>query len=177
VLRPTAFYRGGRLQPVKPGASATGGTLSCQSTCPLRKGLQFGGFLGAERTNAGIALVYGLCDLERSGDHFGWGSSWLGKAGRATFELYPGICLTTEEKHGKPQSGRPSQVQNTLRLTFSYAVSRTCWDSWPDLNSRDWPVQWVAVGSPLLRQQARPCLCQVYTYTFNMWIHTHFNNL
>jgi hypothetical protein len=28
-----------------------------------------------------------------------------GLVGRAPFELYPGICLTTEEKHGQPQSG------------------------------------------------------------------------
>jgi hypothetical protein len=26
----------------------------------------------------------------------------IGEGGRAPFELYPGICLTTEEKHGKP---------------------------------------------------------------------------
>jgi hypothetical protein len=39
------------------------------------------------------------------GDHFGWRPPWLGAAGRATFQLYPAICLTTEEKHGKPQSG------------------------------------------------------------------------
>jgi hypothetical protein len=28
-----------------------------------------------------------------------------GLVGHAPFELYPGICLTTEEKHGKPPSG------------------------------------------------------------------------
>jgi hypothetical protein len=31
-------------------------------------------------------------------------ASAFGKAGRAPFELYLGVCLTTEEKHGKPQS-------------------------------------------------------------------------
>jgi hypothetical protein len=35
-------------------------------------------------------------------------SLWLqatvaGRLGRAPFELYPGICITIEEKHGKPQ--------------------------------------------------------------------------
>jgi hypothetical protein len=28
----------------------------------------------------------------------------IGKAGQARSELYPGIFLTTEENHGKPQS-------------------------------------------------------------------------
>jgi hypothetical protein len=27
----------------------------------------------------------------------------LGEAGHAPFKLYPSICLTTEENHGKPQ--------------------------------------------------------------------------
>jgi hypothetical protein len=30
--------------------------------------------------------------------------SVIGEAGFAPFELYPGICFTTEEKHGNPQS-------------------------------------------------------------------------
>jgi hypothetical protein len=29
----------------------------------------------------------------------------VGEGGHAPFELYPGICLITEEKQGKPQSG------------------------------------------------------------------------
>jgi hypothetical protein len=40
------------------------------------------------------------------GDHFDWRPPWLGKAGSAPFELYPGICPTTEGKHGKPQRSR-----------------------------------------------------------------------
>jgi hypothetical protein len=63
-------------------------------------------FLGAEPRSVGVALAEGLCDLggggitsaERLRD---------GEAGRATFQLCPGICLTTEEKHGKPQSEQP----------------------------------------------------------------------
>jgi hypothetical protein len=31
------------------------------------------------------------------------------EAGRAPFQLCPGIRLTTEEKHGKPQSGQVSK--------------------------------------------------------------------
>jgi hypothetical protein len=26
------------------------------------------------------------------------------------FRVHPGICLTTKEKHGKPQSGEPASV-------------------------------------------------------------------
>jgi hypothetical protein len=40
-------------------------------------------------------------------------TSVIGEAGRAPFELYPGICLTTEEKHGKPQSEQPSSQRTT----------------------------------------------------------------
>jgi hypothetical protein len=32
-------------------------------------------------------------------------ASMTGEAGCAPFELYHGICLITEEKHRKPQSG------------------------------------------------------------------------
>jgi hypothetical protein len=53
---------------------------------------------------------------------FGWMTSWelnsevlgspwlkasvIGEAGRPPFELYPGICLTSEEKHGKSLGSR-----------------------------------------------------------------------
>jgi hypothetical protein len=40
----------------------------------------------------------------------------LGKAGRAPFELYPGICLTTEEKHGKPQPLLVIRAENPRAL-------------------------------------------------------------
>jgi hypothetical protein len=60
-------------------------------------------FLGVGPRSAGIALGRDLCDLG------GGGSLWLkasmtGKASRAPLELCRGICFTTEEKHGKPQS-------------------------------------------------------------------------
>jgi hypothetical protein len=36
------------------------------------------------------------------GNNFGWGPPWLGEAGPCPhFQLYPDICLTTEEKNGK----------------------------------------------------------------------------
>jgi hypothetical protein len=36
-----------------------------------------------------------------------------GEAGSAPFRLSLGIRLTTEEKHGKPQSGQPSSHRTT----------------------------------------------------------------
>jgi hypothetical protein len=63
-------------------------------------------FLGVGPRSVGVALSEGLCD-------WGWGiisAEGLrdGEAGRAPFQLCPGIRLTTEEKQGKPQSGQPS---------------------------------------------------------------------
>jgi len=52
--------------------------------------LWFDGYLRFE-PRSGLALAEGLHDRV-----------W---AGRAPIHLHPGICLTTEEKHGKPQSG------------------------------------------------------------------------
>jgi hypothetical protein len=46
-----------------------------------------------------------LYDLRWGKNHFGWRPPRLEEACRAPFELYPGICLTTDEKHGKPRSG------------------------------------------------------------------------
>jgi hypothetical protein len=64
------------------------------------------------------------------GDHIGWRSSWLGKEGRAPFELYPGICQRTQEEHGKPQSRWPS----SWRLLVAPA-----WTSYRD--SFGWPAE------------------------------------
>jgi hypothetical protein len=75
----------------------------------------------------GSLLVVGDCPIRQLILHtmilvgwFSWdlnpevlGSLWLkasviDEAGRAPFQLCPGIRLTTEEKHGKSQSGQPS---------------------------------------------------------------------
>jgi hypothetical protein len=40
-------------------------------------------------------------------------ASVVGEAGRAPFESYPGIWLTTAQKHGKPQSGQPISHRTT----------------------------------------------------------------
>jgi hypothetical protein len=60
-------------------------------------------FLGVEPRSVEVALAEGLCDLGK-GESLFLKASVIGEAGRAPFELYPDICLTTEEKHGKPQS-------------------------------------------------------------------------
>jgi hypothetical protein len=41
-------------------------------------------------------------------------ASVIGEADRAAFQLCPGIRVTTEEKHGKPQSGQASS-HRTIR--------------------------------------------------------------
>jgi hypothetical protein len=50
---------------------------------------------------AGIALAEGLCDL--GGIILAEGlRDWVSRA-VPLFQLKPGICITTEEKNGKPQ--------------------------------------------------------------------------
>jgi hypothetical protein len=61
-------------------------------------------FLGAELISVGVALAEGICDLGGRRESFRLKASMIGEAVRAPFEFYPGICLTSEEKHGKPQS-------------------------------------------------------------------------
>jgi hypothetical protein len=61
-------------------------------------------FLGIEPRSAGVALAEGLYDLEGGGESLQLKTSMIREAGHAPFELYPGICLTTEEKHRKPRS-------------------------------------------------------------------------
>jgi hypothetical protein len=61
---------------------------------------RLGGFLGVELRSVGITFTDGLCDLG-GGITLAEGLHDWGR--RVPFELYPGICLKTEEKHGKPQ--------------------------------------------------------------------------
>jgi hypothetical protein len=47
----------------------------------------------------------------------GGGSLWVmvsayGEAGRTPFKNFPEISLTTQEKHGKPRSGKPNRVRH-----------------------------------------------------------------
>jgi hypothetical protein len=67
-------------------------------------------FLGVEPRNVGVASAEGLCDLEA----ITWAEGLRdGETGSAPFQLCPGIRLTTEEKHGRPQSGGPSSNRTT----------------------------------------------------------------
>jgi hypothetical protein len=62
-------------------------------------------FLGVEPRNVGVAFAEGLWDLVGITSAEGLRD---GEADSAPFQLCPGIRLTTEEKHGKTQSGGPS---------------------------------------------------------------------
>jgi hypothetical protein len=69
----------------------------------LRKELWLDGCLADESRRVGFALPEGLCDL--GGGSFSIKASMIGDRS-APLQLYPGICLTTEKKHGKPQNSR-----------------------------------------------------------------------
>jgi hypothetical protein len=59
-------------------------------------------FLGVEPRSVGVALAEDLCDLGGITSAEGLRD---GEVGRAPFQPCRGIRLTTEEKHGRPQSG------------------------------------------------------------------------
>jgi hypothetical protein len=52
-----------------------------------------------------IALPEVLFDLTGRGIALAEARHDWGRLAVLFFQLYPGICLSTEEKHGKPQSG------------------------------------------------------------------------
>jgi hypothetical protein len=56
-------------------------------------------FPDVEPLGVGVALADGLCDLGGRGS-LRLKASMIGETGRAPFQLCPGICLTTAEKHG-----------------------------------------------------------------------------
>jgi hypothetical protein len=60
-------------------------------------------FLGVEPVSFGVTLAEDLCDLGGGGIRLK--ATVIGEVGRASFELYPVICLTTEKKHGNPSQG------------------------------------------------------------------------
>jgi hypothetical protein len=62
-------------------------------------------FLGVEPRSVRVVLAEGVCDL---GGSLRLKASVMGRRAVPPFSLCPGIRLTTEEKHGKPQSGQPS---------------------------------------------------------------------
>jgi hypothetical protein len=71
-----------------------------------------------ETRRVGIALADALCHLG------GGGSLWLkasivGEGGPCSFELYPGICLKTQENHGKSHSVQPSSWGQLVAPTWT----------------------------------------------------------
>jgi hypothetical protein len=113
---------------LKPGVIAPRGRLFHQATCPSWKIFGLDGSLGVEPRNVGIALADSLCEL-------GSRPPWLGKAGRAPFELYPDFALQVRKsteyisqisrvlaKYTLPRLGRhfrdnlgwPAEHQSTL---------------------------------------------------------------
>jgi hypothetical protein len=74
-----------------------------------------------------------------------------GGAGRApSLHLYPGICLTTEENHGKPQSGYPkgAPLNRAQRDSFSQLAIAGNGLDWPAGPCRPW-LSPQATGSTL----------------------------
>ena len=63
---------------------------------------------------------------------------------------YPGICLTPEENHGKPQSGQPNGVRlfSAERNSFSRLDHRELGLEWPAAPCRPWFSR-QATGSTL----------------------------
>jgi hypothetical protein len=62
-------------------------------------------FLGVEPRSVGVVLAEGLCVLGVITSAEGL---VMGRRAVPLFSLCRGIRLTTEKKHGKPQSGQPS---------------------------------------------------------------------
>jgi hypothetical protein len=95
------------------------GTSTRQAMCPLRKERLLDGCLGVEP------------------DLHDWGRRAV-----PVFQLYPGICLTTEEKHGTPQSGSPASVCRLGRLfrgSFEWLAENRCQR---EREKRKWVIVW-----------------------------------
>jgi hypothetical protein len=67
---------------------------------------------GLEPNKVEMALNEDLYDLRREGLKT---SMIIGYAGRALFKLYPDICFTAEENHGKSHLGSVRQRKQLLR--------------------------------------------------------------
>jgi hypothetical protein len=105
---------------------AGSGGLPHQTAYPSSKNF---GWMVSWESSPEVALAEGLCKLggitSAEGLHDG-------EAGHAPFQLSPGIRLTTEEKHGKPQSGQPSSHRTTrcANLAVFEGLPRlACWTS------------------------------------------------
>jgi hypothetical protein len=86
-------------------AIAAGGRMIPSGHFSFTKRTLVGWMSGSWTKKVGIDFADGLCDLAES---FLLKASMIRVRGPCPFVLYSGICLTTEEKHGKSQSGQPS---------------------------------------------------------------------
>jgi hypothetical protein len=80
-------------------------------------------FLGVEPRDVGAALAEGLCDLE--GGSLRMKVSVTRDAGRAPFQLYPGICLTTDENTENLSQDSPVATGLTTRCADLAVFSGT----------------------------------------------------
>jgi hypothetical protein len=85
----------------------------------LVKMILVGWFSGNWTQSVPITLADGLCDMGGGGNKVSVRPTWLGNAGRAPFELYPGIYLTTQENHRKPVSDFSQSLIGTGAFQFA----------------------------------------------------------
>jgi hypothetical protein len=119
-------------------------------------------FPGVEHRSVRVVLAEGLWDLG------GWSlqlkSSVMGRRAVPLSSLCPDIRLTTEEKHGKPQSGQPSS-HRTARCTDLAVFWGTASPGLPDVRSPRFP-RWLQ--SALGRHRCLPsCLTKGFPASDN----------
>jgi hypothetical protein len=76
------------------------------------------------------------------------------RAGPRLCVVYPGICLTTEENHGKTQSGYPKGARQISAEHDSFSRLGHC-ARWPRLACRPW-LSRQATGSTLGQRKYLP---------------------
>jgi hypothetical protein len=119
----------------RPGTVVTGGNMN-PFGCSLRKDFRW---MCVWELNPEGWDTFGWKPLRRGGgivlaESF---HDW-GRRAVPLIQLCPGICLTTAEKHGKPQSGWPAEAANPVSdqpQCFSPVCPRPCshtplWRGW-----------------------------------------------
>jgi hypothetical protein len=110
--------------------------------------------LGSLRLTASASFLEGK-------HYFGWRPPWFGKAGCGAFELYPGICLTTEGKHGKPVSYSWVVRYSLPRLGCLFRDSSCCPAEHQFTTVTRWELQSVLCRHnclPSCRTERIPCI-------------------
>jgi hypothetical protein len=93
--------------------------------------IDFGWIALWELNSEVLGSLWLMASATSEGNHIGWRLQWLEKASRAPFKLYVAICITNEEKHGKPSQGNRVVgllVASTL-LCFEGQPRLSCWAS------------------------------------------------